>query len=141
MFALTLRLHWYKPEDVMNKLMIAAVIAGSLMLLDSPGAAAHTQVNNAYRAPIHDARIDVHRSGHMPAWLHRHKAFRHWYRQSPLKRDRRLAWHQLYEVYRWERRWGAGYRRGGNHWRDYYAYRYGKRHHDSDRRHGRRIRH
>ncbi len=124
----------------MNKLMMAAVIAGSFMLLDAPVAAAHTQVHTVHRVPVH-ARIDVHRSGAMPAWLHRHKAFRHWYRESPLKRDRRLAWHQLYEIYRWESRWGVAYRRGDNYWRDYYAYRYGAPHHDRDRRSGRRHRH
>jgi hypothetical protein len=118
----------------MNKLMIAAVIAGGLMLLDSPRAAAHAQVRDVYRAPVH-AGVDVHRSGPMPAWLHRHKAFRHWYRQSPLKRERRLAWYQLYEIYRWERRWDVTYRHSDNYWRDYHAYRYGKRHHDRGPRH------
>jgi competence CoiA-like predicted nuclease len=139
-FAPTLGLHWDEPENVMNKLMIAAVIAGGLMLLDSPGAAAHTQVHNVYRAPVY-TRVNVHRSGHMPAWLHRQKAFRHWYRHSPLQRERRLAWHQLYEIYRWERRWGVAYRQSDNHWRDYYAYRYGKHHHDRGRGPGRRHRH
>jgi hypothetical protein len=139
-FATRLSLHWDKPEDAMNKLMIAAVIAGGLMLLESPGAAAHSRVHEVYRAPVH-ARIDVHRSGHMPGWLHRHKAFRHWYRSSPLRHDRQLGWQQLYEIYRWEHRWGVAYRRNDTHWRDYYARRYGLPGHDRDRRPGRRHRH
>ena len=57
---------------------------------------------------------------------------------TPLKRDRRLAWHQLFEIYRFERRYGVVYYRSHNYWEDYYAMRYGERHFDRDDRHDRR---
>ncbi len=128
----------------MNRLMTAAVIAGGLMLLNSPEAAAHDKVRNVYQPPaFYDTytRIDVRRPKHMPYWLKRNHSFRHWYYRTPLRRDKRLAWYQLYEIYRWERRWGSAYYRGDNYWNDYYAYRYGERHYDRDHRHDRRRRH
>ena len=78
----------------------------------------------------------------MPRWLKRDKGFRHWYRHSPLKRDRRLAWHQLFDIYRFEIRFGRSYYRGSNYWNEYYALRYGERHFDRDhRRKGRDRKH
>jgi len=125
----------------MNRMMTAAVIAGGLMLLNSPEAAAHKEVRNVYQPPaFYDtyARIDVRRPKHLPNWLKRDRSFRHWYSRTPLRRNSRLAWYQLFEIYRWERRWGNAYSRRSNHWNDYYAYRYGERHHDRDHRHDRR---
>ena len=139
MLALNLQVHWDKPEDAMKPVMTAALIAGGLMLMHSPEAAAHKEVRNTYHAPAH-SYVDHRRIDHMPRWLRKDRDFRRWYRHSPLKRDRRLAWFQLYDIYRWERRWGRNYYRGDNYWLDYYAYRYGKSHHDRDRRH-RRHRH
>ena len=130
---LTLTLHWDKPEDVMNKLMTAAVLAGGLMLLNSPEAAAHKQVRNVYQPPAY-AHAEWRRPHHMPGWLKQQRAFRHWYRHTPLKRDRRLAWHQLYEIFRWEHRRGAGYRRNDNYWHNYYERRYGERERHRDQR-------
>jgi hypothetical protein len=125
----------------MNKLMTAAVIAGGLMLVNSPEAAAHKEVRNVYQPPAHyHTHIDMRRSNHMPRWLKRNKSFRHWYRHTPLKRDRRLAWHQLFDIYRFERRFGRNYYRSANYWNDYYALRYGERHFDRDRRDERRHR-
>ena len=118
----------------MNKLMTAAVIAGGLMLLNSPEAAAHKEVRNVYQPPAHYAHIDVRRPQHMPRWLKRNKGFRHWYRHTSLKRDRRLAWHQLFDIYRFERRFGHRYYRGADYWNDYYAPRYGERHFDRGHR-------
>ena len=136
-----LQVHWDKPEDVMNKLITAAVIAGGLMLLNSPEAAAHKEVRNAYQPSAHYyAHVDVRRAHHMPRWLKRNKGFRHWYRHTPLKRDRRLAWHQLFDIYRFERRFGRNYYRSANYWNDYYARRYDERHFDRDRRDERRHR-
>ncbi len=125
----------------MNKLMTATVIAGGLMLLNSPEAAAHKEVRNVYLPPApHYAYIDVRRPKHMPRWLKHDKGFRHWYRHTPLKRDRRLAWHQLFDIYRFERRFGRNYYRSANYWNDYYALRYGGRHFDRDHRDKRRHR-
>ena len=118
----------------MNKMMIAAVVAGGLMLMNSPEAAAHKEVRNVHSAHTY-AYLDVRRPKHMPRWLKRNKAFRHWYANTSLSRDRRLAWGQLYEIYRWEVRWGRAYYRSDNYWRDYYAHRYGERHFDRDDRH------
>ena len=123
----------------MNKLMTAALIAGGLMLLHSPEATAHHGVRDTYHAPAY-IYVDHRRADHMPRWLRKDRDFRRWYRHSTLRRDRRLAWFQLYDIYRWERRWGLTHYRADNYWRDYYAYRYGKRHHERDRRH-RRHRH
>ena len=139
----------------MNKVMIAATLAGSLLLLNSPEAAAHKEVRNVYDSPSyehrhyrHHDRIDVRRAKHMPRWLKRKHGFRDWYRHTPLKRNKRLAWSELFEIYRWERRWGRTYYRSQNHWNDYFAYRY--RHHerrfddrydDDDRRRRHRHRH
>jgi hypothetical protein len=115
----------------MNKLMIAAVIAGGLLLIDSPEAAAHQEVRNVHKSHAY-TYIEAHRPHRMPVWLKRNKAFRHWYARTPLRRDRVLAWHQLFEIYSWERRWGRAYYRSDNYWRDYYAHRYGERHFDRD---------
>ena len=125
----------------MNKLMIAAAIAGGLLLMNSPEAAAHQEVRSVYKSHAY-THLEVRRHDRMPRWLKRNKAFRHWYAHTSLKRDRRLAWYQLYEIYSWERRWGRMYYRGDNYWRDYYAYRYGERHFDRDHhRDGRERRH
>jgi hypothetical protein len=145
----SLKLHWDKPEDVMNKVMTVAVIAGGLMLINSPEAAAHKTVHNVYQPPTYYQsyersyrRIDERRN-HMPKWLKRDKSFRHWYSRTPLKHNRRLDWHELFSIYRWERSWRTSNRRNGNYWDEYYSYRYGERHYNRDRsrRDERRHRH
>lgn len=125
----------------MNKLMTTALIAGGLMLMNSPEAAAHKEVRTVYQPPAY-YQVDVRRSGHMPRWLKRDHAFRKWYKHTRLKRDRRLAWYQLFEIYRWERRWGRSYYRSDNYWADYYQYRYRDRDdHRRNRNDRRRHRH
>lgn len=142
MLAPNLQVHWDEPEDVMNNLMTAAVIAGGLMLVNSPEAAAHKEVRVAYQPSAHYyTHVDVRRPRHMPRWLKRNKEFRHWYRRTPLRRDLRLAWYQLYEIYRWERRTSRYYYRSRNHWNDYYAFRYGERRHDRYHRRDHRDNH
>ena len=142
----SLKLHWDKPEDVMNKVMTVVVIAGGLMLMNSPEATAHQTVHNVYQPPTYYqsyGRIDERRPDHMPSWLKRDKSFRHWYNRTSLKHNRRLDWHELFNIYRWERSWRSSNRRNGNYWDKYYAYRYGERHYDRDRsrRDERRHRH
>ena len=51
----------------MNKMMIAAVIAGGLMLMNSPEAAAHKEVRYVHSAHTY-AYVDVRRTKHMPRW-------------------------------------------------------------------------
>lgn len=137
----TLKLHWDKPENVMNKLIFAAVIAGGLLLMSSPAATAHQEARSVHKSHAY-AHIDVRRPARMPGWLKHDKAFRHWYARTPLRRDYRLAWHQLFEIYSWERHWGRGYYRSNHYWRNYYAHRHDERHFDrNDHRDGRKRRH
>ena len=125
----------------MNKLMTTALIAGGLMLMNSPEAAAHKEVRTVYQPPAY-YQVDVRRSGQMPRWLRRDHAFSKWYKHTRLKRDRRLAWNQLFDIYRWERRWGRSYYRSDNYWADYYQYRYRDRDdHRRNRNDRRRHRH
>lgn len=138
----TLKLHWDEPEDVMNKVMTTALIAGGLMLINSPEAAAHKEVRLTHQAPAyyHYYRgVDVRRSRHMPRWLHRDRSFRHWYGHTPLRRNVWIAWGELFEIYRWERRYGTRFDR---RYRDYDEYRrHGYRDKRGGRREGRRHRH
>ena len=115
----------------MNKVMTVVVIAGGLMLMNSPEAAAHKTVHNVYQPPTYYqsyGRIDERRAKHMPRWMERDRSFRHWYKRTPLRHDRRLDWYELFNIYRWERSWRASHRRQGSYWVDYYAYRHGERH-------------
>lgn len=126
----------------MNKLMTTALVAGGLMLLNSPEATAHKEVRNVYEPPAYydtHRHVEYRRSTHMPRWLKRNHSFRKWYQHTRLRRDRRLAWDQLYDIYRFERRWGMSYHRSDDFWVDYYRYRY--RDHDQRDRHRPKRRH
>ena len=118
----------------MNKVMTAAIIAGGLMLLNSPEAAAHKEVRYSYEPPPHYRHyrgVDVRRSKHMPRWLKHDDSFRHWYRHTSLRRDLRLGWYELFDIYRWEHRWDRRWER-----------RYDRRHdRRRDYRHERRRKH
>ena len=120
----------------MKRVLTATLIAGGLMLFSSPEALAHTEVRVTYPAPAY-AHVDHRRAQQMPRWLHKNRDFRRWYRHSPLRRDRRLAWFTLYDIYRWEQRRGRSYSRSDDYWHSDYAPRHGKHRHDRDR-HGRR---
>jgi len=129
---LNLALHWEEPEDVMNRVMMTALIAGGLMLVNSPEAAAHKEVRHTYQTPAYyhyDYRANVRRSQHMPRWLKRDDSFRRWYKHTRLKRNRYLAWNHLFDIYRWERHREYRYDR---RYRDHDRYRY------RDDRHGHR---
>jgi len=112
----------------MNKVMITALLAGGLMLVNSPEAAAHKEARHTYQPPAHYF-YDVHRSKHMPRWLKRNHSFSKWYRHSSLRRNHRVGWDELFDIYRWERR--HGYRS------DRY-YNYERRYRDDYRRDDRR---
>ena len=127
----------------MNKVMTTALIAGGLMLINSPEAAAHKEVRHTYQAPAYVhyySGVELRRPRHMPRWLHRNDSFRRWYRHTPLRRNAWVAWEELYDIYRWERRWGKTYYRSENYWDDYYRYRY-RDHRYHDRRDRHRHRH
>ena len=126
----------------MNKVMTTALIAGGLMLINSPEAAAHTEVRHTHQPPAYYQYypgVDVRRPQHMPRWLHRNDSFRRWYRHTPLRRNIWVAWEELYSIYRWERRYGHRFDR---RYRDHDDYHRRDDHHDRGRyRDGRRRRH
>ena len=103
----------------MNKVILSTVMACGLLLLDAPEAAAHEQRDSQYRAtPYQSHSRDSYsrdhrrhsyygshyrRTNEMPRWLKRNKSFRHWMRHSGLRENRRLSWHQLFDIYRYDR--------------------------------------
>jgi len=113
--------HWDKPEVVMNKLIYVVALTGSLLLLDAPAASAHNGAHSVSPPPAY-FRYEAQRAKQMPRWLHRNKSFRAWYRTSPLKRNRYLAWHHLYDAWYWEQVVGKRYRQEHHHDRDHHGY-------------------
>ena len=87
-------------ETDMNKIITVALVAGGLLLLDTPEAAAHDESRYSYYSTHYQA--DLHRRQQMPRWLKRDRAFRHWYKHSRLRRHRHLSWHRVFDIYRWE---------------------------------------
>ncbi len=88
----------------MNELSVGLLLAASLFFLDVSPAAAH-QGADRVRAHDYGHQFEARRYHEMPRWLKRNVRFRHWYRHSPLKRYRQIGWNQLFEIYRWERRY------------------------------------
>lgn len=120
----------------MNKIITVALIAGGLLLFDSPEAAAHKEVRNVYQPSSH-YRVESRRAKHMPAWLKRNKSFGKWYRRTPLHNNRNLAWRQLFNIYRWEQAYALSYGRVDHYYGDHGYYRnYDRhgRHYDSRKR-------
>ncbi len=115
----------------MNKIITVALIAGGLLLLDSPEAAAHKEVRVVYQPSTH-YRVELRRPKQMPHWLKRNQSFRKWYQHTRLRRNRHLAWHQLFDIYRWERVETRKHRRSGRH--HYYNRDYYRDDHRNDRR-------
>lgn len=120
-----------EPEIDMNKIFTVALIAGGLLLLDAPEAAAHKEVRSVYQPPAF-YRFELRRTKHMPHWLKRNQSFRKWYKHTHLRRNRHLAWHELFDIYRWERADARKHRRGSRHYRYYDDFRYGYRNHYRD---------
>ncbi len=102
----------------MNKMITVALIAGGLLLLDSPEAAAHKEVRNVYQ-PSAYYRVEHRRAKHMPYWLKRDRSFRRWYKRTQLRRYRHMSWHRLYDIYRWERYYAGKPHRGDHYLRDH----------------------
>lgn len=127
----------------MNKIFTIALIAGGLLLLESPEAAAHKEVRNQHNPQAHyysdsrgrkshrhnhrrdkynryNDRRDYYaygyrgskykRARHMPRWLQRERAFIRWYDHSELRRNRYIAWHILFDIYRAEHRYHRRHR-------------------------------
>lgn len=104
----------------MNKVLLSTLLVGSLLLLNSPEAAADREVrdphwqaeyrhyrpykrdHHAYRKYRRDYQYARHRRSHtMPHWLHDNRSFRRWYGRSQLRHDRRLSWYRLFDAYRY----------------------------------------
>lgn len=110
----------------MNKLTIYTLLATGLLLLNSPEAAAHGSKHGKHYGPKHSYAYSYRHYGHrdrfygydryrhygyapnyrrvkhMPRWLSRNRSFVHWYDHTHHRRDRRLAWEVLFDIYRWE---------------------------------------
>ena len=123
----------------MKHIVASLLLAGGAMFLIAPAAEAHPDRYGARdhhghhgHHGYHGHRVKFHR-GHMPRWLKRDRPFRAWYRHSHFKYNPRLDWRELYDIYRWERRYYTPrrYKHYGHH--PYREYRY-----DDDYRDGRR---
>lgn len=114
----------------MNKVIISALMACGLLLLDSPEAAAHEERISQERWSGYDSHDRKYRESHsreyyarerhrdyyrsdyygakykrapkMPRWLKHNRSFRHWYKHTRLRKNRYMSWHQLFDIYRWE---------------------------------------
>lgn len=105
----------------MNKLVISAVIACGLWLLDSPVAAAHggghkphrdykVHYSDGYRREAYSRHryhknyygVSHKRAKRMPRWLRHDRSFRRWYDRTRLRKNYRLSWYELFDIYRWE---------------------------------------
>ena len=95
----------------MKKLTIGLMLAAGLFFVDVTPAEAHSGVE---RVRVYDQHVQVVRRHDMPRWLKRDRQFRHWYRRSPLRHYRQIGWKQMFEIYRWERRYF-----GSRHYVDY----------------------
>ena len=56
----------------MNKMIVTTLLAGALLLLDAPEAAAHKQVRNHAQTWSHYG-VEHRRTHQMPRWLQRNK--------------------------------------------------------------------
>jgi len=96
----------------MNKVIVSTLIACGLLILEIPEAAAHPPSHTVHRSPAHyqsdsyyrDYRHPTYtRASGMPRWLKQDRSFRHWYKHSRLQRNPYLSWHELFDIYHWER--------------------------------------
>lgn len=124
-------------ETDMNKIITVALVAGGLLLLDAPEAAAHNEKRITYQQThYHDGLRQRHQ---MPYWLKRDRAFRHWYKNTRLRRQKHLTWHRLFDIYRWETIDRRTHRRADRVVRKHYYNRhhhrgYNRHHHRDERR-------
>ncbi len=118
----------------MKKIITVALLAGGLLLLDSPEAAAHKEVRNTYQ-PSAFYRVETRRAKHMPFWLKRNHSFRRWYKHTRLRKNRFLAWHQLFDIYHRERAYLRQHRRSDRRrYQNYDNYDYYRDYFRSERR-------
>ncbi|MCH7833816.1 MAG: hypothetical protein IH911_01865 [Proteobacteria bacterium] len=123
----------------MKQQIAILILLGSLALAAAPQVNAHGYDQNRYDSAGR-YRAEMLRAKQMPHWLRHDKGFRHWYRQSSLRRNYFLAWPQLLEIYRWERRYSPhrsrheyyGYRHRDYGWYRHYWRKYDGRHRRDD---------
>ena len=129
----------------MKHIVASLLLAGGAMFLLAPAAEAHP---HRYGDNAHHGYHEHHHRGHMPRWMKRDRPFRAWYRHTRLKYNPRLDWWELYDIYRWERRYSTHRRyhryehyrdRDYDHYRRYWKDRPGKRHRYRDDYHGKRY--
>ena len=115
------------------------IVVCGITLGTSELAEAHGMVYNRHDAPRH-YHGDLYRHRAMPRWLWKKNGFASWYYHSPLRFNNHLAWWQLYEIYRWERRYDRRHHYRGHYGprhRDYDWYRsYWREYEHRERRHG-----
>ena len=129
----------------MIRLIGTLIVLGGLLPGATQTAVAHGRAYDHYDPPKH-IRVNVYRDNYMPRWLREKRGFRGWYRHSSLRRNHQLQWWQLYEIYRWEKRYDVRRRHHAayyghrnydwyrRYWRGYDHDRKGRRH-DVRRRH------
>jgi hypothetical protein len=119
--------------------LIGTLIASvGLLLGATQTAVAHGKAYNHYDSPRH-YRVSVIRDDNMPRWLRKERGFRGWYRHSTLRHNHHLRWWQLYEIYRWEKRFDR--RRHHSAYNRHHSYDWYRRYwrdYDHQRRHDRR---
>ncbi|MEM6511445.1 MAG: hypothetical protein AAF660_00420 [Pseudomonadota bacterium] len=120
----------------MKHIVASLLLAGGAMFLLAPAAEAHPHRYGDRIHPVHHDHYGNYYRGHMPRWLRKDRPFRAWYRHTNLKYNPRLNWRELYDIYRWERRYSNHRRyhrykhyrdRDFNHYRRYWDERPGKR--------------
>lgn len=94
----------------------------ALFLGANQTASAHDRGVERHLPPRHHQAV-VHRDRVMPRWLRHDHGFHAWYQRTSLRNNHHLAWWQLLDIYRWERR---------HDHRRHDAAHYGSRHHDYD---------
>ena len=109
----------------MKHIVASLLLASGAMFLHAPAAEAH---HDRYGDRVHHGYHDHYYRGQMPRWLKRDRPFRKWYRHTRFKYNPRLDWRELYDIYRWERRY-VHHRRYKHYDHPYHEYR-------EDRRYG-----
>jgi hypothetical protein len=109
---------WLK-EVIMNKFGLGLLLAAGLFSLDVSPASAHQQYDRVH-VYSDGYRHATMRHNSMPRWLRHDRQFRRWYEHTPLRRYRRIGWNELYDIYRWERRYFSprNYYKRDKHYRD-----------------------
>ena len=114
----------------MLRLAVPAIALAGAMLFAAEPANAHHRGHDHHRYHYDHYYYVDYRSHRMPHWLRKKAHFRHWYRHTPLRFNMRIEWWQLYEIFRWERRYGM-----------HRAYKRYHKYYDDGRRYERRHRH